>query len=135
MATREIVLKFGKRVAELRAKESRSLRDFCRKSGFDPVLVNKWEEGLAPAPDRDKAHFLAKMLGLHEDSTEYDQFLNLAEEARENYEPVPLSEVELFQKIPVAFRGLKVGEGEEPLDVIEQAKRIAHELHDPDPKP
>ena len=84
----------------------------------------------SPAPDRDKAHFLAKALGLREDSEEYDQFLVLADEARDNYEPAPLTEAELFRKVPVAFRRLKVGEGEEPSDVVEQAKRIARKIHD-----
>jgi hypothetical protein len=135
MASREVVVKFGKRVAELRSKGFPSLRDFCRKWGYDPVEVNKWEEGLAPAPDRDKAHFLAVALGLREDSVEYDQFLLLADEAREGYEPVPLGKAELFRKVPVAFRGLKVGEGEEPSDVVDQAKRIAREIHDAEPKP
>lgn len=111
------------------------MRDFCRKWGHDPVLVNKWEEGLAPAPDREKAHFIAKALGLREDSGEYDKFMILADEARGNYEAIPLTDAELFRKIPVTFRGLKVGEGEEPADVIEQAKQIAHEIHDADPKP
>ena len=135
MKPSEQVLHFGKRVLELRTRAFKSLREFFLKTGYDPVLVNKWEEGLAPAPDREKAHYLAKALQLKEDSEEYDSFLALAEEALNTYEPVALSEGELFRKLPVAFRGLKVGEGEEPADVVEQAKKIAHEIHDPEPKP
>ena len=129
------VLAFAKRLSELRAQNFASLREFCAESGYDGILVYKWEEGLAPAPDRAKVEHLAKVLKLDENSLKYEEFLVLAQRAREAYRESPPSDEELFKKLPVAFRGLRVGEGEAPEDVLDAAKKVAREVRDPEPKP
>ena len=120
---------FGSLLKALRTRAFKSLREFSNKTGHDAVLVNQWEHGMARPADQDKIHFLAKSLGLKEDSKDYTEFLAVAERARKNFSPVEISEEALRLKMPVAFRGLRIDE--DPDEIIEASRNIAKQAYQP----
>jgi transcriptional regulator with XRE-family HTH domain len=70
---------FGAFFREIREGLGLSLREFCRRTGFDQANVSRLERGLAPPPKNQKVlTSYAKGLRLKPKSAEWDRFMTLA---------------------------------------------------------
>jgi transcriptional regulator with XRE-family HTH domain len=70
---------FGAFFRQVRKGLGLSLREFCRRTGFDQANVSRLERGLLPAPKSDKVlTAYAKGLKLKPNSPEWDRFMTLA---------------------------------------------------------
>ena len=70
---------FGALFREIREGLGLSLREFCRRTGFDPANVSRLERGLLPPPKSQKLlTSYARGLRLKPKSPEWDRFMTLA---------------------------------------------------------
>jgi transcriptional regulator with XRE-family HTH domain len=70
---------FGAFFREIREGLGLSLREFCRRTGFDPANVSRLERGLLPSPKSEKVLTgYAKGLKLKPKSAEWERFMTLA---------------------------------------------------------
>jgi transcriptional regulator with XRE-family HTH domain len=70
---------FGAFFREIREGLGLSLREFCRRTGFDQANVSRLERGLLPPPKSQKVlNSYAKGLRLKPKSLEWDRFMTLA---------------------------------------------------------
>jgi transcriptional regulator with XRE-family HTH domain len=70
---------FGAFFREIREGLGLSLREFCRRTGFDQANVSRLERGLLPPPKTQKVlTAYAKGLRLKSESPEWDRFMTLA---------------------------------------------------------
>ena len=73
---------FGHFLRQHRKALGLSLREYCRRNGFDAPFVSKLERGLLPPPRSSKTlEAYAKALSLPEDSLEWERFSDLAQKA------------------------------------------------------
>src|SRR6516225_4105688 len=70
---------FGAFFREIREGLGLSLREFCRRTGFDQANVSRLERGLLPPPKSQKVlNAYARGLKLRSKSPEWDRFMTLA---------------------------------------------------------
>lgn len=108
MATNENLKKFGRFLYDLRIEKGYTLREMCRKVGYDPSNWSKIERGkISPPADRKIVELWAKTLGLKKDSKEFDNFIYQSNVAQGIIPFEIMAEQELVAGLPAFFRTLK----------------------------
>ncbi len=96
---------FGKFVKDLRLKANLTLREFCRKLGEDASNWSKVERGkLLPPRDEDKLKKIAVILGIPEDSNDWNTLFDLASVDSGNIPNYIISDKEVMKALPIFFR-------------------------------
>jgi len=104
---------FGEFFKQKRIKTGRTLRDFCRISGFDPGNVSKLERNLTQPPQRKELRLqYAKALGIEKNSDDWLVFCDLATIGAGKI-PADFSEKEVLNALPVLFRAIRKNDLEE----------------------
>lgn len=98
---------FGEYFRILRVRSEQTLREFCKKEGFDPGNISRIERGLYNAPlNEEKLQHYAKALRLAEGSDDWIEFFDLAAASRLRGEFHDLTDEEVLKRLPVLFRSL-----------------------------
>ena len=98
---------FGSFFRSKRKAISPTLREFCRRNGFDTGNISRLERGLVPPPQsRQLLESYAKALKVGEGTAEWDLFFELA--AAETGR-IPADVLEDQQRLPSLFRQLRAG--------------------------
>jgi len=95
--------RFGTYISNLRISKGLTLREFCRRSGFDPSNWSKIERSLLPPPRSKKViEMVLGTIGVENGSDDYNTLLDLAllESIPEDF----VSEREILRELPVFFR-------------------------------
>jgi transcriptional regulator with XRE-family HTH domain len=100
---------FGRYFAQLRRERTGlSLRQFCKRHGFDPGNISKLERGKLPPPQsREKLEQYARALGLEEGSEQWYELFDRAATARGRLPEELLDKEEVVAKLPLLFRTLR----------------------------
>jgi len=107
-------LEFGKFFKEKRIALKLTLREFCRRNGFDPGNISKLERGiLLPAKDKDRLAVYASALGLTPGTSEWDYFFDLADIANRRIPEDLTNDQRLLNALPVLFRTVRGKETDE----------------------
>ncbi|MEF3692373.1 MAG: helix-turn-helix transcriptional regulator [Candidatus Moraniibacteriota bacterium] len=100
--------KFGRLLYELRIKKEFTLREMCRRVGYDPSNFSKIERGkISPPADKKILNLWAKTLGLKSGTKEFDNFIYNANVAQGIIPSEIMEERELVANLPAFFRTLK----------------------------
>ncbi len=98
---------FGERLKELRLERRITLRKFSQMVGIDPGNVSRIERGkINPPQELEKLEQIALILGLIEDTDEYDDFISLAHLSAGKLPQNAISDEQLVAKLPLFFRTL-----------------------------
>jgi transcriptional regulator with XRE-family HTH domain len=121
-------MSFGDLVKDLRIAQEKTLRQFCLDHGHDPSNWSKIERNINPPPQDEKTLARwAKQLGLKSETTEWKNFMDLADIARGEIPKHVLTDEQLLKKLPVFFRSIRGAElTEKQLDELIQKVREAH---------
>ena len=85
-----------------------TLREFCRRNGFDPGNVSRLERGLMPPPQtRQLLESYAKALKLESGTLAWDRFFELASTEAGRIPADVLENERDSHKLPVLFRQLR----------------------------
>lgn len=85
-----------------------TLREFCRRNGFDPGNVSRLERGLTPPPQVQQGlESYAKALKLERGTDKWDTFFELAAAETGRIPPQLLEKQGMVQKLPNLFRQLQ----------------------------
>ncbi len=104
-------MSFGDLVKDLRIAQKKTLRQFCLDHGHDPSNWSKLERGIITPPRDEKTLARwAKQLGLKSETTEWQEFMDLADVARGEIPQHVLEDEELVKKLPVFFRSVRGAE-------------------------
>jgi len=99
---------FGEFVRDKRIEQRLTLREFCRKNGFDPGNVSKIERGLMPPPqDRHLAENYAKALNLKKRTKDWVTFHDLAAVSAGRVPADLLNDEKIVRKLPLLFRTIR----------------------------
>jgi transcriptional regulator with XRE-family HTH domain len=99
---------FGALLKRLRVKRAITLREFCKRSGFDPGNYSRLERGLfGPPQDRSKLEQYARALGLSPGEDDWLEFFDTAAASRGEIPQDLLSDEEVVEKLPLLFRTLR----------------------------
>jgi transcriptional regulator with XRE-family HTH domain len=91
-----------------------SLREFCRRNGFDPANISRLERGLVPPPQsRQIMESYAKALKIDKDTAAWDRFFELAATGAGRIPDEFLEDQQAVEKLPRLFRKLRPG-GQRP---------------------
>lgn len=108
MSTKKNLKKFGDMVYKLRLENGLTLREICRRAGYDPSNWSKMERGLiSPPSEKKKLESWALILGIKKSSKELDEFVYLANVAQGIIPFDVMKEKELVASLPAFFRTLK----------------------------
>jgi hypothetical protein len=121
-------MSFGDLVKDLRIGQKKTLRQFCLDHGHDPSNWSKLERGIITPPRDEKTLARwAKQLGLKSETTEWQEFMDLADVARGEIPQHVLEDEELVKKLPVFFRSVRGAElSEKELDDLIRKVKEAH---------
>ena len=101
---------FGEFFRSNRKILSPTLREFCRRNGFDAGNISRLERGLVPPPQaRQLLESYAKALKLEEGTAEWDRFFELAAAETGRIPADVLKNGQSIQKLPKLFRQLRAG--------------------------
>lgn len=101
-------LSFGQYFKELRIRQGKTLRQFCREWGFDPGNLSRLERDELKAPvDDDKLRRYALALGLSEGTEEWERFFDLAAASRGSIPFEIRSDRELVARLPLICRSIQ----------------------------
>jgi len=99
---------FGELFRTLRKANGETLREFCRKHGFDAGNMSKLERGRLPPPqDRQKLEDYADALGITDGSDNWYKFFDLARVGAGKIPPALLSDQEVAARLPLLFRTIQ----------------------------
>ena len=100
--------KFGSLLYDLRIKKELTLREMCRRVNYDPSNFSKIERGImSPPADKKTLSLWAKILGLKNNTKEFDNFIYNANVAQGIIPSEIMEEKELVANLPAFFRTLK----------------------------
>jgi transcriptional regulator with XRE-family HTH domain len=111
---------FTEYLKELRARQRKSLRQFCADNGYDPSNWSKVERGASPPPrSKETLGRWAKDLGVEAGTEDWDLFMYRAYVARGEI-PASILENDLFErKLPYLFLSMANAHiSEEGLDEV-----------------
>ena len=101
---------FGGFFRSKRKRLSPTLREFCRRNGFDAGNISRLERGLVSPPQtRQLLESYAKALKLEEGTAEWDRFFELAAAETGRIPADVMDNQQRAQKLPRLFRQLRVG--------------------------
>ena len=99
---------FGEFFREARRKTGLSLREFCRKNGFDWGNTSKLERGKLPPPQRrEKLEQYCRALGMEEGSDDWYEFFDLAATCGGRIPEGIMRDEQLVAELPALFRTLE----------------------------
>lgn len=99
---------FGIFFKEKRRESGLTLREFCRKNGFDAGNISKIERGLLPPPQsREKISEYADALGIKEGTDDWIEFFDLAATGAGRIPSDIASNDELMNALPILFRSIR----------------------------
>src|SRR5687768_6360320 len=99
---------FGQFFRQRRKVLGLSLREFCRRNGFDPGNISRLERGLlAPPQSKEVVDSYAKALKLQPDSVDWNTFADLAAAETGRVPSQLLKHQTAREKLPKMFRGLR----------------------------
>ena len=105
------VTQFGQFFKQRRMALGLTLREFCRRNGFDPGNISRLERGLLPPPQgRERLASYAKALKLQPESHEWNTFFDLAAVETGRIPPQIRDNQVVREKLPKMFRTLR-GQG------------------------
>lgn len=116
---------FGDFFKRKRMELGLTLREFCRKNGFDAGNISKIERGLARAPQSSeiKAKYAAA-LGIKEGTDDWLTFFDLAAADLGQIPEDLMKDERLLKSLPLLFRTVRDGEvSEEDLKRLIEAMR------------
>ena len=100
--------RFGSFFKQKRIELGMTLREFCRKNGFDPGNISKVERGLLPPPHgEDVKKKYAAALGLKMGTDDWLTFFDLAAAEAGIVPEDIMSDEELLKKLPLLFRTVR----------------------------
>lgn len=104
-----MMTRFGEYIRNLRLGKRITLREFCKRTGFDPSNWSKIERGILQAPKSKKIlDIIADVLDLGEESEEY---VTLKDLAALSHIPTELVHSSVVDRLPIFFRTIR---GEKP---------------------
>jgi len=96
---------FGEFARQKRIQLGLTLREFCRRHGYDVVNMSKVERGrLSPPQKRSYLERYAQALGVQEGSDDWMTFFDLASSCAGRVPDRVMSDPELLPKLPLIFR-------------------------------
>jgi transcriptional regulator with XRE-family HTH domain len=99
---------FGEFFQQKRRERKLTLREFCRKCGYDAGNISKIERGLfAPPASSEKLDEYALNLGLKQGSTDWIEFHDRASVCRGEIPAEILNDRQLVENLPLIFRTIK----------------------------
>jgi len=102
------LLKFGETLKELRIKNNLSLREVCKKVGYDASNWSKIERGkISPPSDETILRKWAENLGLEKDTNKYIEFIDQAIIAQGIIPGDILEKQSAIDCLPAFFRTLR----------------------------
>jgi transcriptional regulator with XRE-family HTH domain len=102
------VIRFGPFFRQHRRALGLSLREFCRRNGFDPGNISRLERGLLRPPQgKEVLESYAKALKLQPDSHVWDTFFDLAAAETGRIPPQLHADQTRQEALPRLFRGLR----------------------------
>ncbi len=100
--------KFGKFLKKIRIEQNLSLREVCKKVGYDASNWSKIERGvIAPPADKNILVKWAKALNLKKDSQDYQDFIDMAQIAQGIIPSDILKNKDAVKHLPAVFRTLR----------------------------
>lgn len=115
---------FGQLVKKIRSEKRLGLREFCIAADCDPSNWSKIERGLLPPPqDPSDLNRIAVILGLSENSQEWELLFDYAAIDAGKIPSYVLQDAELVKRLPVFFR---TATGKKP--ATEDLERLAEIL-------
>ena len=119
---------FGNFFKQKRVGLGLTLREFCRKNGFDPGNISKIERGLSPPPQTtDKRVEYAEALGIKEGTDDWLEFCDLATTSAGKIPSDMVSNAEIMNALPILFRSVRRKDLDEE-DLKKLIKSIEREL-------
>ena len=114
---------FAEFARKKRLEMGMTLREFCRKHGYDVGNMSKYERGiLAPPKSRAVLERYARCLGLRKGSEDWNMLFDLAALSGGRI-PLGMTEDELLPKLPLVFRTI-TGQRLSPEKLREFAKTL-----------
>lgn len=99
---------FGALLKRLRIQRGLTLREFCKRNGFDPGNYSRLERGVFNPPhDRQKLEQYARALDLSPGEDDWLEFFDTAAASRGEIPEDLLSDDEVVRKLPILFRTLR----------------------------
>jgi transcriptional regulator with XRE-family HTH domain len=99
---------FGRFFKKRRVELGLTLREFCRRNGFDPGNISKLERGLlAPPMDTEKRLEYAKALDVEKGTDDWLTFCDLAATCAGRLPQDIVSDEETLNALPVLFRSVR----------------------------
>jgi transcriptional regulator with XRE-family HTH domain len=96
---------FCELVKRLLSEKRLGLREFCQEVGCDPSNWSKVERGMLPAPhDNGVLKKVASVLGLREQSQEWEELFGVAKIGAGRIPDYVLGDAALMKKLPLFFR-------------------------------
>lgn len=123
---------FGEFVFEKRSKMKLSLREFCRRFGYEPSYISRLENSIINAPsDQKKLSALALALEIEEESEDWVTFFSLAASSR-IIVPKDIKDdfPGMVKFLPAFFRTVRKGDMREK--DIKNLIKLIHEQQDND---
>ncbi len=100
--------KFGEFFKEKRIALGLTLREFCRKNGFDPGNISRLERGILPPPHGEEQRIrYAEALEIRKGSDDWLQFFDYAATGLGQVPYDIMSDELLLAKLPLLFRTVR----------------------------
>ena len=121
--------RFGSFFKQKRIELGLTLREFCRKNGYDPGNISKIERGVLPPPHGDELkEKYATALQLKRGTDDWLTFFDLAAAELGQVPEDIMSDEELLRRLPLLFRTVRGSElTEEKLRELIEAIRKGDE--------
>ena len=99
---------FGAFFKNKRKERGLSLREFCRRNGFDPGNISKIERGILPPPQGEATRLrYAEALGIEKGSDEWLEFCDYAAVGSGTLPEDLSNDEEVLKHLPVLFRTIR----------------------------
>ena len=99
------VSEFGAFLKRKRLEQGWSLREFCRRCGYDVGNVSKYERGvMRPPQSRTVLEKLARDVGLKSATEDWTTFMDLAAISAGRIPDRVMDDAELVKSLPLVFR-------------------------------
>jgi len=99
---------FGEMIKAIRVEKKIGLREFCKMVSVDASNWSKIERGLLPAPrDKEKMQRVAEILGIEENSLQFEKLMDEAAISCGNIPNDILSDQAVLDSLPLFFRTIR----------------------------
>lgn len=99
---------FGEFFKTKRIEKGLTLREFCRKYGYNPGNMSKIERGiLNPPSSQEKLEKYASYLGIKKGTDDYLEFFDRAAACKGELPKEIMEDSEVVKKLPIIFRTMR----------------------------